>query len=148
MRRLGSVQRKMPCVFVTEVKEEPSTKREHQVIRVEGPAGAAARRLLSGALVAFEPGERAWLCRSRLIGRELFPGFVWGTGGGGWREGRGGVSHTLSSRFFSVAMEKIFKRIFLSRRFKLALARKLKTHILSNISFFLGCRLLEKNLYK
>uniref|UniRef100_A0A8C2R561 Uncharacterized protein n=1 Tax=Capra hircus TaxID=9925 RepID=A0A8C2R561_CAPHI len=30
MRRLGSVQRKMPCVFVTEVKEEPSTKREHQ----------------------------------------------------------------------------------------------------------------------
>lgn len=94
MRRLGSVQRKMPCVFVTEVKEEPSTKREHQVIRVEGPAGAAARRLLSGALVAFEPGERAWWCRSRLIGRELFAGFVWGTGGGGWREGRGGVSHT------------------------------------------------------
>lgn len=37
MRRLGSVQRKMPCVFVTEVKEEPSTKREHQV------AEAAAR---------------------------------------------------------------------------------------------------------
>ena len=39
MRRLGSVQRKMPCVFVTEVKEEPSTKREHQVPRSSGPAG-------------------------------------------------------------------------------------------------------------
>ncbi|XP_070265700.1 RNA ligase 1 isoform X4 [Myotis yumanensis] len=34
MRRLGSVQRKMPCVFVTEVKEEPSTKREHQTFKV------------------------------------------------------------------------------------------------------------------
>ncbi|PNI59354.1 C12orf29 isoform 8 [Pan troglodytes] len=31
MKRLGSVQRKIPCVFVTEVKEEPSSKREHQV---------------------------------------------------------------------------------------------------------------------
>lgn len=31
MSRLGSVQRKMPCVFVTEVKAEPSAKREHQV---------------------------------------------------------------------------------------------------------------------
>ncbi|XP_045321203.1 uncharacterized protein C12orf29 homolog isoform X3 [Leopardus geoffroyi] len=47
MRRLGSVQRKMPCVFVTEVKEEPSTKREHQVPRCAAPwsgrAGAAGR---------------------------------------------------------------------------------------------------------
>lgn len=34
MRRLGSVQRKVPCVFVTEVKEEPSTKREHQPFKV------------------------------------------------------------------------------------------------------------------
>nr|KAF6451785.1 hypothetical protein HJG59_001678 [Molossus molossus] len=34
MRRLGSVQRKMPCVFVTEVKEEPSAKREHQTFKV------------------------------------------------------------------------------------------------------------------
>ncbi|KAM8802605.1 RNA ligase 1 isoform 2-T2 [Rhynchonycteris naso] len=34
MRRVGSVQRKMPCVFVTEVKEEPSTKREHQPYKV------------------------------------------------------------------------------------------------------------------
>lgn len=138
MRRLGSVQRKMPCVFVTEVKEEPSTKREHQVLRVAGPAGAAARRVLSRALAAFEPREGA--CWSHPIGRELFAGFAWGAGGGG--------SHSLSSRFFSVAMEKIFKRIFLSGRFKLALARKLKTHILSNISFFLGYHLLEKNLYK
>ncbi|MBZ3878820.1 hypothetical protein SUZIE_149850 [Sciurus carolinensis] len=34
MRRLGSVQRKMPCVFVTEVKDEPSAKREHQPFKV------------------------------------------------------------------------------------------------------------------
>ncbi|XP_073071662.1 RNA ligase 1 isoform X2 [Manis javanica] len=34
MRRLGSVQRKMPCVFVTEVKEEPATKRDHQPFKV------------------------------------------------------------------------------------------------------------------
>lgn len=31
MRRLGSVQQKMPCVFLTEVKEEQSRKREFQV---------------------------------------------------------------------------------------------------------------------
>ncbi|KAK2534918.1 hypothetical protein Q9233_003830 [Columba guinea] len=30
MRRRGAVQRKVPCVFVTEVKEEPSAKRERQ----------------------------------------------------------------------------------------------------------------------
>ncbi|XP_038935028.1 RNA ligase 1 isoform X3 [Rattus norvegicus] len=34
MNRLGSVQRKMPCVFVTEVKAEPSAKREHQPFKV------------------------------------------------------------------------------------------------------------------
>ncbi|XP_036011865.1 RNA ligase 1 isoform X2 [Mus musculus] len=34
MKRLGSVQRKMPCVFVTEVKAEPSAKREHQPFKV------------------------------------------------------------------------------------------------------------------
>ncbi|KAL1774878.1 hypothetical protein HispidOSU_006474 [Sigmodon hispidus] len=34
MSRLGSVQRKMPCVFVTEVKAEPSAKREHQPFKV------------------------------------------------------------------------------------------------------------------
>ncbi|KAF6117643.1 hypothetical protein HJG60_001653 [Phyllostomus discolor] len=34
MKRLGSVQRKIPCVFVTEVKEELSTKREHQPFKV------------------------------------------------------------------------------------------------------------------
>lgn len=39
MRRLGSVQRKMPCAFVTEVREEPSGKREQQV-----PAAAARGR--------------------------------------------------------------------------------------------------------
>lgn len=31
MRRLGSVQQKIPCVFVTEVKEEQSRKRDYQV---------------------------------------------------------------------------------------------------------------------
>lgn len=35
MRRRGAVQRKAPCLFVTEVKDEPSAKRERQV------AGAA-----------------------------------------------------------------------------------------------------------
>lgn len=51
MRRLGSVQRKMPCLFVTEVKEEPSSKREQQVPRVGGlgrphvPPPAAPLRL-------------------------------------------------------------------------------------------------------
>ncbi|XP_049639104.1 uncharacterized protein C12orf29 homolog [Suncus etruscus] len=34
MRRLGSVQRKMPCAFVTEVREEPSSKREQQPFKV------------------------------------------------------------------------------------------------------------------
>lgn len=31
MRRLGSVQQKIQCVFVTEVKEETSRKRDGQV---------------------------------------------------------------------------------------------------------------------
>lgn len=31
MRRRGAVQRKLPCLFVTEVKEEPSAKRQRQV---------------------------------------------------------------------------------------------------------------------
>lgn len=34
MRRLGSVQQKMPCVFTTEVKEEPSRKRDCQSYQV------------------------------------------------------------------------------------------------------------------
>ncbi|XP_046889737.1 uncharacterized protein C12orf29 homolog [Hypomesus transpacificus] len=34
MRRLGSVQQKIPCVLMTEVKEEPSIKRESQQFRV------------------------------------------------------------------------------------------------------------------
>ncbi|XP_068168666.1 RNA ligase 1 [Antennarius striatus] len=34
MRRLGSVQRKMTCVFVTEVTEEPSRKRDGQQFQV------------------------------------------------------------------------------------------------------------------
>lgn len=38
MRRRGAVQRKVPCLFVTEVKDEPSAKRERQV------AGAAPGR--------------------------------------------------------------------------------------------------------
>lgn len=31
MRRLGSVQQKIPCVFLTEVRNEPSRKRDCQV---------------------------------------------------------------------------------------------------------------------
>lgn len=34
MRRLGSVQQKIPCVFLTDVKEEASRKREHQQFQV------------------------------------------------------------------------------------------------------------------
>ncbi|XP_006633674.1 RNA ligase 1 [Lepisosteus oculatus] len=34
MRRLGSVQQKIPCVFLTEVKNEPSRKRECQQFQV------------------------------------------------------------------------------------------------------------------
>ncbi|KAM8891654.1 RNA ligase 1 isoform 3-T3 [Spinachia spinachia] len=38
MRRLGSVQQKVPCVFVTEVKQEPSTKRDSQQFQVVATA--------------------------------------------------------------------------------------------------------------
>lgn len=34
MRRLGSVQQKIPCVFLTEVKGEQSRKRDGQVSAV------------------------------------------------------------------------------------------------------------------
>ncbi|MEE6480259.1 hypothetical protein FKM82_012519 [Ascaphus truei] len=34
MRRLGAVQQKIPCVFITEVQDEPSSKREHQSFKV------------------------------------------------------------------------------------------------------------------
>lgn len=51
MNRLGSVQRKMPCVFVTEVKAEPSAKREHQV-----PGGVCC---CPGALQVL-PGRFGW----------------------------------------------------------------------------------------
>ncbi|XP_067998956.1 RNA ligase 1 isoform X2 [Melanerpes formicivorus] len=34
MSRRGAVQRKLPCLFVTEVKEEPSAKRERQPFKV------------------------------------------------------------------------------------------------------------------
>uniref|UniRef100_A0A3B4WWE0 Uncharacterized protein n=1 Tax=Seriola lalandi dorsalis TaxID=1841481 RepID=A0A3B4WWE0_SERLL len=40
MRRLGSVQQKIPCVFLTEVKEEQSRKRACQV-RAAAAAAAA-----------------------------------------------------------------------------------------------------------
>lgn len=77
MRRLGSVQRKMPCVFVTEVKEEPSSKREHQVPRSAGPV--ERRRRASGLVrAALQAGNflQVSLGRSRV-----------------------GVSCSLSSRF-------------------------------------------------
>ncbi|XP_028304276.1 RNA ligase 1 isoform X2 [Gouania willdenowi] len=35
MRRLGFVQQKIPCVFVTDVREEPSRKRQCQVVATE-----------------------------------------------------------------------------------------------------------------
>ena len=60
MKRLGSVQRKIPCVFVTEVKEELSTKREHQV---QGVVACG----LPAALAPFRPGEGARARRSRCV---------------------------------------------------------------------------------
>ena len=39
MRQLGSVQQKIPCVFVTEVKEEQSRKRDGQVSAELRPCG-------------------------------------------------------------------------------------------------------------
>ncbi|XP_064907855.1 LOW QUALITY PROTEIN: uncharacterized protein LOC135578479 [Columba livia] len=48
MRRRGAVQRKVPCVFVTEVKEEPSAKRERQVAEANGagPGAGPAFRMI------------------------------------------------------------------------------------------------------
>lgn len=43
MRRRGAVQRKVPCLFVTEVKEEPSAKRERQVVRGGTGLGGGSR---------------------------------------------------------------------------------------------------------
>ncbi|XP_075065475.1 RNA ligase 1 [Mixophyes fleayi] len=34
MQWTGAVQQKIPCVFITQVKDEPSTKREHQMFKV------------------------------------------------------------------------------------------------------------------
>ncbi|KAM8974044.1 RNA ligase 1 [Pelodytes ibericus] len=34
MKRLGAVQKKIPCVFITQVKNAPSSKREHQTFNV------------------------------------------------------------------------------------------------------------------
>ncbi|XP_038612779.1 uncharacterized protein C12orf29 homolog [Tachyglossus aculeatus] len=34
MRRLGAVQRKVPCLFVTELRDEPALKRDHQPFKV------------------------------------------------------------------------------------------------------------------
>lgn len=58
MRRRGAVQRKVPCLFVTEVKDEPSAKRERQV------AGAALGRedggQAGGAGPVPEPRGNRW----------------------------------------------------------------------------------------
>lgn len=56
MSRLGAVQRKVPCLFVTQVKEEPSAKRERQV-----PAG--------GELVTRVPPPRPAPLRACALGR-------------------------------------------------------------------------------
>ncbi|XP_072257325.1 RNA ligase 1 isoform X2 [Pyxicephalus adspersus] len=34
MQQAGAVQQKIPCVFLTEVKDEPSSKRKHQMFKV------------------------------------------------------------------------------------------------------------------
>ncbi|KAG7455767.1 hypothetical protein MATL_G00244540 [Megalops atlanticus] len=47
MRRLGAVQQKMPCVFLTEVREEPSRKRECQQFQVVATESVNPRALQS-----------------------------------------------------------------------------------------------------
>ncbi|XP_035280753.1 uncharacterized protein C12orf29 homolog [Anguilla anguilla] len=47
MRRLGSVQQKVPCVFLTEVKEEPSRKRDCQQFQVVATENVNPRALES-----------------------------------------------------------------------------------------------------
>ena len=70
----------MPCVFVTEVKEEPSAKREHQVPRSAGPAGLclnpvwAPRRVgaaLRTGLGAFFAVVRGYSRVGGLLGHEV-----------------------------------------------------------------------------
>lgn len=110
MRRLGSVQRKMPCVFVTEVKEEPSAKREHQV------AGAAARERVPGEGARARCGAPGGL----PIGRGPFAGFA------GEVEGGGSTTSAPGRCTFSGAREEVDKRIFLDGRSRLAFAWKWK----------------------
>uniref|UniRef100_A0A1A8SMT5 RNA ligase 1 n=1 Tax=Nothobranchius rachovii TaxID=451742 RepID=A0A1A8SMT5_9TELE len=53
MRRLGSVQQKIPCVFLTDVKPEPSSKRDRQqfqVIATENVNPVAVEANVDGAV--------------------------------------------------------------------------------------------------
>ncbi|XP_054023856.1 uncharacterized protein C12orf29 homolog [Dryobates pubescens] len=53
MSRRGAVQRKLPCLFVTEVREEPSAKRERQpfkVLATETLSGKALEADLASAI--------------------------------------------------------------------------------------------------
>lgn len=128
MRRLGSVQRKMPCVFVTEVKEEPSAKREHQVPRSAGPAGlclnpvwaprrvGAALRTGLGDFLQLSVGTRgwgvSWATRSRFL-------YLFGCTGGNLRGS------------------------FYNWRFTLAIAWKLTSPVLNYVPLISGCHLLR-----
>lgn len=47
MRRLGSVQQKIPCVFLTEVRNEPSRKRDCQVGELVRSAAFLLQYMLS-----------------------------------------------------------------------------------------------------
>lgn len=128
MRRLGSVQRKMPCVFVTEVKEEPSAKREHQVPRSAGPAGlclnpvwaprrvGAALRTGLGAFLQLSVGTRGW----------------------GSPGPRGPGSCT-----FLVVREETCGGVFIIGRFTLAIAWKLTSPVLNYVPLISGCHLLR-----
>ena len=130
MKRLGSVQRKIPCVFVTEVKEEPSSKREHQVRRSAAqawrpawapPRGAGSVRTRRGRLGALELPCRP----GASVG---FAGEVWG--------GSSVRPELQVLVLFLVVREGICERIFLIGRFKLVLAGKWITHIHSmSLSF-------------
>lgn len=96
MRRRGAVQRKVPCLFVTEVKDEPSAKRERQV--TGAAPGQEDGGQAGGAGPVPEPGGARWaaLGTARTVSEP--PGAAEGREGRLWIEGKltGGVCRGFS----------------------------------------------------
>lgn len=65
MRRLGSVQQKIQCVFVTEVKEETSRKREGQV----SPAADTAQQVRSDNLTVYANNDHCARVSAHLVSK-------------------------------------------------------------------------------